>query len=478
MKKNERINEKKSIYIKIVFSVLFTLFFFVLIIGLIIGEMNTKDNEGKTIKRRPKKVQEENNKGSFTGIIKEINQENKEIIVYDFIDNKDIKLTYSGISDIRDKYNTIIAITQISLGNPVDITFNDDYIESMNISKEIWEYGSVKNIIIDNTNREIQVGANKYRFLEGIIVLNNNRFVDIESLAKQDILTIWGYDEYIYSIKVNKGHGYVKLSDYNDFIGGLVTVANEEAKEIGDETLIVAREGEHNITIENKFFTVTKRIKVDRDEETIVSLKDLGPEAIKSGLITIKTEPYNSDLYIDNKLTLYDKPLELPYGIYDIEIKQAGYHSYIGFLEVNSSSKVLNVTLPEVQFDEEVNVEIDDSNSDYNNDNHIDLGKLFDGEYEVDKEHYIYIQNPIGASVYLNGEYVITSPGKIQKIIGKHVLTFIKDNYKVKSYTIEVADDGLDKYISMPDLEEYTNLDTNSVDDDTSSEDEENFDID
>ena len=73
-------------------------------------------------------------------------------------------------------------------------------------------------------------------------------------------------------------------------------------------------------------------------------------------------------------------------------------------------------------------------------------------DFDVDAKHKIYIQNPVGASVYLNGEYMCKSPGSFEKLIGSHVLTFIKDGYQTMSYTVEVADDNLDTYFNMPDL--------------------------
>jgi hypothetical protein len=64
----------------------------------------------------------------------------------------------------------------------------------------------------------------------------------------------------------------------------------------------------------------------------------------------------------------------------------------------------------------------------------------------------IYVQSPTGASVYLNGDFIGISPGSLKKIIGNFVLTFIKEEHETMSYTIEVSDDGLDTYISLPEL--------------------------
>jgi hypothetical protein len=97
----------------------------------------------------------------------------------------------------------------------------------------------------------------------------------------------------------------------------------------------------------------------------------------------------------------------------------------------------------------------DNEQYDDNNPEYID-SLINEADYEedpiVDSERLIYIQKPVGASVYLNGEFKGVSPGSFQKVIGSHVLTFIKKGYQTKSYTIDIADDGLDTYISLPDL--------------------------
>jgi len=45
-----------------------------------------------------------------------------------------------------------------------------------------------------------------------------------------------------------------------------------------------------------------------------------------------------------------------------------------------------------------------------------------------------------------------TSPVSFSKIIGNHVITFIKEGYETKSYTIDVINDGKDAYFKFDDL--------------------------
>ncbi|HHT98414.1 MAG TPA: hypothetical protein GXZ90_11040 [Clostridiales bacterium] len=453
MKINQGRIKLKSINIRAIISLIVILSILSIVIVLILIEVSNKQKANENYDNKTPNEQsltENDNKINTTAIVKEIDFELFEIILYDFINKKEIKLNYSGSSDIKNKFNQVISITQIPTGKAVDIEYdNNYYINSLQISKKAWEYAGVKNLTINKTARIMNIASINYKYTDELIIKDGDNFVSVDTLAEQDVLTVWGYEENIWSIIVEKGHGSVRLTDSENFIDGMVTIGFESPCSITDETIVISREGNYNITVENGQYSVTKHITIKRNQETIMSLAGIGPEAIKTSQVKINVYPENADLIIDGQSMFYDELIELEYGTYDIEINKTGYQSYFGKIDINTSSKTLNVNLPEISKPQEPEIEINDN--DFNED--IDLEEIFDGEFPIDEDHYIYIQNPIAAAVYLNGEYMIDSPGRFPKIIGKHVLTFIKSNYQIKSYTINVEDDGLDKYISMPDLE-------------------------
>ena len=63
----------------------------------------------------------------------------------------------------------------------------------------------------------------------------------MEDLAIQDELTIRGIDKTIWSVIVTKGHGTVKLKDYEAFLGS-ITVGYEAVQEITEDMTITVRE--------------------------------------------------------------------------------------------------------------------------------------------------------------------------------------------------------------------------------------------
>ncbi|HHU75129.1 MAG TPA: PEGA domain-containing protein [Clostridiales bacterium] len=402
-----------------------------------------------------------------TAILKKIHISDHKVSLYDIHGQKELLLNFAGSSDIRDKYDQVILISQIPIGTIVDLGYNDinEKIAWMKTSTKAWEYIGVSNFTIQPLERIFEIADKKYRYSEDILIIDGKDFVPIENIKSQDVLTIWGIDDDIYSIIITKGHGTVRLVDYDAFLGGNITVGYESLQQITDDLVITVREGNFNLTVENGNFSATKNITISRNQETLVSLKDLGPEAIPTSQVTFEISPFGADLYIDDELTNYGNPIELSYGTHKIKVSLGGYTTFQGNLMVDEAKKTIRVNLPETDSNKDVDVsvdnelaDLDDQGADQNQD-WIDLSE-YESETEkdkpsdniIDEEHYIYVQNPIGASVYLDGEFLGISPGNFRKVIGTHVLTLIKDGYETKSYTIEVVDDGQDAYFSLSDL--------------------------
>ncbi|NLP15974.1 MAG: DUF4493 domain-containing protein [Clostridiales bacterium] len=474
---------KSRIHTRPILSLLIGLTFFTVILLITLAEA------GKNVKSGAKPTitnpnNQEDNQGdlnnrkeiSTVAIVLETDKTDRRIRLYDIDKNEEINLYYTGGTGILDKYGQAISINQVDMGRIVDISYQNqtNRLTRLQFSQRAWEYIGVNNMTIIPEEKTIKIAKNNYTYTEPFVV-DIDRFISLEDLAEQDELTVRGIDEVIWSIIVTKGHGTVKIKDSDAFLGGSITVGYEAVTQITKDMVITVREGNYNLTVENGEYSGTKNITVERNKETVVSIGDLGPEPIKYGKTTFDITPFGADLYIDNELTNYASPVELAYGEHHIQVSLGGYSTYSGNLLVDYASKKIKIVLPELQSREPVSiVELDeqlyedDTDSDYmeyndwdneqyddNNPEYID-SLINEADYEedpiVDSERLIYIQKPVGASVYLNGEFKGVSPGSFQKVIGSHVLTFIKKGYQTKSYTIDIADDGLDTYISLPDL--------------------------
>lgn len=428
------------------------------------------------------------------GIVTAINIADKKIELYDIEKKAPATYTYSGGTNVTDKYGQPIATGQISIGTMVEASHrpNQARLEELAISTRAWEYVGVNNMSIDRSSRVMQIASTKYKYTDDIVILDGDKFIPVTSLVEQDELTVWGYEETIWAITVTRGHGTVRLANYESFLGDFITIGYEAMQQIAENMILTVREGNFNLTVENAKYTATKNITVYRNKETVVSLSDLGPEAAKVGRVTFEIKPFGADLFVDGALTSYANPIELDYGEHDLFVSLEGYTAYDGKLKVDAAGKTIRIELSEESSSEDASVSETDSgdrsdagssgtygdSSDSNSsegssdtsssedsgdtdtstdtqteDSEPDLAEnISNEEFEEDEAHSIYIQNPAGASVYLNGEYMCKSPGSFKKLIGTHVLTFIKEGYETTSYTVEVYDDGKNTYFNMPDL--------------------------
>lgn len=398
-------------------------------------------------------------------VVKEINAEKMQITLFDIASQETFVLNYTGGSDIKDKYGQIISISQVSLGLMTEVGYQkeDKKLIKMQTSEKAWEYIGVHNLSINRSDRIMKIVQNKYKYTDDIIIVDGDTLKSVTDLAEQDELTVRGYGETIWSVTVTKGHGVVKLTDQEAFLGGNVTIGYETMQQVTEDMRITVGEGNFNLTVENGKYSGTKNITVRRNEETVVSLSGLGPKAGQHGLVNFQIMPFGAELVIDKEPMSYSDAIELSYGDHNIQVSLGGYMTYNGILKVDASGKKIKIDLPEAQSSEEVTVvetgtsdeEVTNSETEYNDwslpvqNVSSENDSQEEDELIVDEEHSIFVQSPVGASVYLNGEFMGISPGKFKKAIGSHVLTFIREGYETISYPVEVEDDGLDTYLSF-----------------------------
>lgn len=473
-KKNHSLNRRPII------SLLFGLGVFTVIMLVTVTTLAVESKKKHRTVKTPTQKEDialENDAASGTAIsaiVKEVNLNSMQVTLYDIKKREDKILTYNGATNVIDKYKQVIAISQIEKGTLVEARYipEENKLTDMQISPIAWEYVGVSNFTIDRSDRVMKIASTKYKYNDDVYIQNGDKIVPISTLAEQDELIVRGYEETIWSITVTRGHGTVKLVDYEQFLGAHIEIGYEAIQQITEDMIIPVREGNFNLTVSNGKFSATKNVTVVRDEETTVSLGDIGPDALKQGRITFVINPFGADLFIDGELVSYANPIELTYGEHKISASLGGYTTYDGILNVKNAGMTIKIDLPESTSDKQVVVsetetipgtnvitaddtlynDSDSESADSENTDETEPTPEPEEDGNIDKDHKIYVQKPIGASVYLNGEFMGISPVNFEKIIGTHVITFIESGYETKSYTITVEDDGMDTYINMPNL--------------------------
>ena len=412
---------------------------------------------------------------SILGVIKMIDSVQGSITIYDIENKMDMIFTYTGATDVRDSYNKMITMQQLTIGEIVDGSYDDSNrkLTKLAINSEAWTYSGVDKMSMNQNKYIINIAKKLYQFDDRLVITDGVRLMQPIDLNAQDELMIKGIGKYIHSIRITKGHGYVRLKNYDAFLGGTIEIGYGIIMPVVEDMLVVAREGSYKVVVENGDLRAEKTITLARDKEVTLDLVDYKVVEERVGYVNFNISPIGADLYINGVLMNYAEDIKLNYGEHVIRVSLTGYEDFAGILSIGESTSTVRISLAEEteedfsdfadsdededSYSESLGEEEDyfeedgfeDSNTILEEDESTE-GTQAMGATEIDGEHQITIQGPEGAEVYLNGILKGTAPLSFDKEIGTHTIILSQTGYTTKSYTVEVRNDGEDITFNFP----------------------------
>lgn len=450
--------QKKSNYrfsFILIGSVLVILAVVLLAIG---GEKKGGNNTNESINNTGKE-DERVREGSFTGVIKNIDELTMNITIRNIKDGQDYLLDYSSGTNFMNKYGKSSVVQSIPVGEIVDATYNKDTgkFTKIKISDKAFNYQGITNWRREQEKNGLVIVDSNYKYVDKLVVSSKGQLLDINDLDETDEITIKGFDREIYSIIVTKGHGTLRFVNYDDFMGGIAYIGARYIVPVIEDLIVTVREGNYDVTLETGSFKGTVPILAVPGEEVLVDMSEFKKPIVESGLVKFVITPEGADLYIDKLFVHYENGVSVDYGEHDIVVSLGGYTTYTGTLEVSEAEKTVMIDLVESangNGTEEEDPDNNESNENTDSTNTDDGdGDNQSGDFEeVNTGNYIHVESPEGASVYFNGEFKGTAPVSFPKQIGTQYITLIKSGYTTKTYTVEVKDDDKDVKLNFTDM--------------------------
>lgn len=406
-------------------------------------------------------------------VVSKINEKKQEITFFNTTTGRFYTLEYDGTTSIKNKYDEELTIKQLRAGDLVITSFikEDKKVKTIQLKKDAFITEDVSDFKIQKLARTMMIGDKQYQLSKYLSVIANGQSGDLEDINQADVLRVSGTDYMINSIVVAKGHGYLSLANDEYFIGGWIEVGESIIKPITEKMLLTVPEGEYDILVSNKGHGGTKRIVVEANKETIVDIGDLKGEEVKTGKLIFTITPAEATLTIDGKAVDYSTAVTLEYGIHQIVLKADGYKTMTKYIKVGSELANINIEMEEGNSDDSVSTNSStnsgsnsnsDSNSNANNGSNnssngnagsssnnnttsgnsagdANPGTSLIGDTQVESSTanpLVYIEAPVGAQLYLDGEYVGVVPTNFIKKEGDHEVSFKKDGYETRSYTL------------------------------------------
>ena len=377
-----------------------------------------------------------------TAILVDKDEKEGKVTFLNLVLGKRYTLTMDGTTRLYDKYGDAVAIGQIEVGDIVDVTFlkSRKHLTTMKLSATAWVYGNVERYEMDFVRGEMSIGSEVYKLTSNTQYVSEGRSIEAMDLNPEDVLEVQGIDKQVLSVRVEKGHGYLRLTNDENFVGGWIEIGKTKIQRITEDMLLLVPEGNYQVSISHRGGGGTKSVAIRRDEETTLDIGDLEIPEPQTGMVVFSLTPPDAELYVDGEKAEASTPVVLEYGLHQIIVRAEGYQSITQYIRVAQESVGINVSLDTVAGAEEQEKDQDEDSSS-------------SSEADTTTNYYkVYVDAPEGAEVYLDGNYVGISPCSFKKVAGVHVLILRKSGFETKSVTIQLDDSDKDMSYSFADL--------------------------
>lgn len=387
-------------------------------------------------------------------------EEDRTITLFNIPTGRNYTLQYDGTTHIKDKHGEAMSMAQIQPGNLVDVTFlkSRKMLRTVMLAPDVWTNTVAGNYTINQEGRGILVARDQYQLADNVMVVSEGEQAALEDINECDSLFLQGIDRTIYSITVEKGHGYLRLANEEYFIGGWIEIGQSLIMPVEEEMLVVVPEGSYQVLISNRGTTGNKNIVVQRGQEVTLDVGDLKGEETKRGSVVFALNPVSASVYIDGDKVETERAVEMDYGIHQLIVRAEGYKTITQYIKVGQPYATLDIELEK----EEESVSGNDISGNGISGN-IPDGILSQNGIEgipsdsrivnASGGYRVYITAPEGAEVYYDGSYAGVAPVDLKKEEGLHVVTLRKSGCQTRSFTMQVDGEAKDISWAFSELE-------------------------
>ena len=409
-----------------------------------------------------------------TAIVVQKDTEASTIQFQNVATGKRYTLNYDGATQIYDKYDQALSLQQVEPGCIVTARFYKPkkLLASMKVDAQALHFDELSNYALDSKRGTLSVGETVYNLSNHLVILSEENIVELIDINQLDVLSVWGYNNQIYSINIEQGHGYLRLQNDTYFVDGWIEIGQKIIRKISEDMLIVVPEGKATVKVSHNGSSATQEITFARNEEMAWDLGDVEITEVQKGKIIFTLEPVDATVIIDGKEVKTSAPVELEYGVHQMTVKADGYDTLSQYIKVREPSANIGIELEENEnaesSDEDSNEEKDSdekSSDKETNDEETSNTKTSDSDKETSKEdsqksttskssskYQVHIDSPEGVEVYVDGNYIGIAPISMDKEIGNFVITLRKTGYQTRSYTVQIDDEDSDVNYSFAEL--------------------------
>ena len=371
-----------------------------------------------------------------TAVVEDIDAEARTVTLLNLAVGQSYTLEYNDTTAITDKYGAAMAMTQIAVGDIVDVCFMKESrrLVSMGRTPDAFVMDDVAKYSLDELRGSVTIGSESYRLHDSTLIISDGRRISAADIIAHDIVAFQGMGRDIWSITVQRGHGYLRLVNDAYAIGGWIEVGQGIIQRISDNMLLSVPEGSAEVHISARGFATTRRVHIERNKETVIDLGGVEVEDVRTGRVLFSISPPDATVYIDGIETDVRGSVALEFGIHQVVCEAVGFDTITMYIKVSEENAGVTIAMDETTAPPESAPGVSDNS-------------LIAGTNRV------YIDAPAGVEVYQDGVYMGIAPVYFTKIPGSHTITLRREGHITKSYQIHLDDGPADVTYSFSALE-------------------------
>lgn len=410
---------------------------------------------------------------TITAVLVDIDTEKMQILVKDIYNGDNYVLSYNGGTDVKNLYDEVIIMAQLDEGEIVEVTFDPEKKKSkaVYVSKEAFRSSKIVGFKAVSASSAITFGSANYMYTDTLVVLSGGKTISPSEVMSRDEVTVRGIDNKIYSVSVDKGHGYLTFTGAEEFVGGMVEIGRSFLYTVSEDMMIVVPEGKYEVIMSNNGLEAKKTVYIAKDMTVTMDFSDTIPPANKTGTVEFQILPKDADLFIEGNKTDYSKPVVLEFGTYIINLLSNDYETYTTRITVDSTYQVEAFDLAKIYSNSATGTQGSTTAATTTQavtttaptttaptttatptttptTTQSETTAVTTGAVKVT------IAEPAGAGVYVNNVYMGTAPLTINKDAGEYVITFKQPGYITKSYIVDVDSSEGEQSLSFPAMSE------------------------
>ncbi len=276
-----------------------------------------------------------------------VEPELQQIQAYEPATDRSITFSYTGVTDIRSRFDEVVAAAQIEAGEIASVSYDSENnrLYALKLVDADWYYQEQSRVDIRIDKQMLTVAGNNYRIGNNVVVVEDGEQISLETLASVDVLTVKGMGDRVFLIERVKGHGTLQLKAAEAFVGGIFYIDGKAAEEVISEMQMTMREGEYRLALENGNLYAESTVLIEQDKTYEWDVQEFLPPEPMFGKVEFLIEPQGAQLYIDEKACENTAFANLEYGEHTVRVYKEGYTAWNGKIKVNSEELLFTVSL-------------------------------------------------------------------------------------------------------------------------------------